>query len=212
MIAILEEYYLNIRNYIIFLKNRNPPPQWSRGEKDLLVIQGLNESYVYWLTICTHLNQAGYKIHFIPFNTRNSVKNISQELANYIRSNLSNDFSIISHSKGGIIAKYLADNYPDIHTKTAKIITIASPWSGTIFGLLPFWYMPELLPSSPLVKELKRLPAQKITNLFPGIDNRILPNSSLVLPSATNIKINIFGHTRILEASEAVEATMQVLK
>jgi len=51
----------------------------------------------------------------------------------------------------------------------------------------------------------------KIYNIYPTFDNLVIPNSSLKLDNARNIKIDIVGHTRILESKELLNELDKIL-
>lgn len=210
-INIFLEFCTNIKNYLKYFAKLTPPIAWKQGDKSILLIQGLNEKYTYMSKIANVLNKQGYQIHFLPLNTHLLIKDISLHVAKYIQTNNLKNFSIISHSKGGLVAKYLVDNYPKISNQVQKIITIATPWSGVIFGILPFWGLPEIRYKSESLKRLCEPNTKNIFNLYPIYDNRVIPQSSLILPCAKNIKINTIGHNRILDSNETIRTILSIL-
>lgn len=210
---LINEYWLIIRNLIYgFLSPL--PGSWSEGTGgDVILIPGLHERLPFLKTIGNYLNNLGYRIHYIS-DLKTNTLSVNQEyliLKNYITTHRFTRLNILTHSKGGLVAKYLI-NDSQIFPLLDKVITIACPHYGSWASVL-FPSSWELIPPSRVIKNLliDKKGLKKITNIYPQTDNHIIPNSSLYLPGAKNIQLPIFGHTRILESQELMKLLSQLL-
>jgi triacylglycerol lipase len=199
IIDLIAEYILIFKNrlYGIFL---SIPENYKNGQKgDIVFIIGFDENWYFLNAVAKHMNNKGYRIHFPAFNTRSPITVCTSDILKYVEDNNLNNIILITHSKGGLIARSLLSK---IDIKIQSVIEISSPNHGTIFGYLHFLNLKELKPKSDQVLISEHIQRHKIINIFPKFDNHVLPNSSLYLDGAKNIKINIVGHTRILESKE----------
>jgi hypothetical protein len=69
------------------------------------------------------------------------------------------------------------------------------------------------MPSSKEIKNIlnSNINYPNIYNIYPTIDNHVLPNKNLILNGAKNIKVNVVGHTRILEAKKTLKTILKIL-
>lgn len=207
-------YYLFLEYIlIIYLKIkriffRNPPKEWKYGEKgDVICILGFGETWVFFEKIAGHLFGKGYRIHFLPryFYGLHPISNYVEKLKEYIESNKLKDLIIIAHSKGGLIAKKYLDSEKNSE-KIKLLITICTPFQGTIFGHLRILSLTEFRRSH-VIKNISSVSINnhKIINIYPKLDNHIIPNKNAILPDGKNIMLDIVGHTRILESDETLK-------
>lgn len=212
---LIKEYYLIARLQALARKIKTPPADWKNGEKNpILLIPGFGETFVFLKPLADRLHEFGYPIHILsPIDMCDSVEHIAQFFAIYIRSNKLTNIICLSHSKGGCIAKYLMDNFPNINKQIRKSISLASPYQGSLLGYLNIRSSYELTPNGKVTLESAQHSENnyKIIALYSKIDNHVLPNKNLLLPGATNIRIDIVGHTRILTTSETFKIIKQIL-
>ena len=185
------------------------PEYYKNGSKgDVLMIVGLNENWNFLKTVSDHINAKGYRVHFPKFETRSPLRICTLDILKYIDDNNLKNIIIITHSKGGLIARSILKDHDD---NIQSIIEISSPNQGTIFGYLGFINLKELKPNCKTLKELENINTQKIINIFPQFDNHVIPNTSLYLEGAKNVKLDIVGHTRILESKELLTELDKIL-
>ncbi|MBP7875514.1 hypothetical protein KA012_00780 [Candidatus Woesebacteria bacterium] len=210
---LLAEYILIIkykRKSVLF---RKPPTAWSQGSRgNVVIVPGFGETWTGLATIATSLNTRGYKIFIVHALGRNFIPLESgvRMVKDLIEQENLKNVVLLSHSKGGIIGKLLLDDN-DFSKRIQQSISIAVPYKGSIFGYLRILSLAELIPGS---KEIQRLNSitnnnERILNLYSKVDNHVIPNRNLILEGATNICIDIVGHTRILEAKETVVVTQK---
>lgn len=204
--SLIFEYLLIIRLNIKGLMKRKPPKNRSRGNKqDVILIHGFRENWIFLEKIGNFLSNKGYKIHVpkqLKINTASVITN-ANILEEFISENNLKNITLISHSKGGLIAKYFLD-HSKYSKKVDKVISIATPYGGTYFSFLIGNI--ELSPISKTIKNINknRSSCKKIVNIYPAFDNHVIPNKNLLLEGAINIKIGIVGHTRILVSDATI--------
>jgi triacylglycerol esterase/lipase EstA (alpha/beta hydrolase family) len=197
----IHEYLLIAYIRLLPFIKHSLPEEWSVGEKGTVVlIPGFHESNYCFLDLGNQLNKHGYRIVTIPdFKSTELVKTISAKLERFLATLNDSNIMLVSHSKGGIVAKYFLDNSAQSH-KIKYSVSIATPYLGSFLAKLKYHNIWELSPDSELMKKLNRNASNnsKIINLYPKFDNHILPNKNLLLEGADNIKLDVNGHTRIL--------------
>lgn len=208
IINIIQEYILILRHKVFSLFS-TIPENYNKGDAgNVLMIVGFNGPWGSLKTISDRLNKQGYKIHFPKFKTRDPILKIVDEISQFINDYQLENIIIVVHSKGGIVARNLLNiDYSNIN----KIINIAVPNNGTIFGYLNIHNLHELKPKSSQLKALDDAKTDKIINIYPKFDNHVIPNSSLYLKGANNVEIDIVGHTRLLESKETLNVIEKIL-
>lgn len=214
ILDIINEYkliakYKNLRRTI-----KNPEEAWSKGTKgDIVIVPGWHETWHAFIYIANILNKEGYRIHVIDdFYTIRTCDELAQLVVKKVKELNGTNIVLLSHSKGGIVAKYALDKYKEIKDNVYKIIAIASPFKGTYTAYLNFHNIDELKPDSKIITELvPEISNSRIYNYYPKWDNHIIPNKNLHLDGAFNKVININGHTRIMESQELGTELLKLL-
>ena len=211
ILDILTHPIAKLSNFII----RTPPEKWSYGkEGNVILVQGFGVTWSYLIKIGNFINGLGYRVHVLKKlgNNTAKIKKCSEILENYINENAIKDSLIISHSKGGVITKYFLIN-SKYSNRVSKVISISSPYKGTYSGYVNIFNLGEIVPSSKLIKNLDRKVRvnKMFTNLYPRLDEVVIPNSSLVLKGAKNVKIDVAGHLNIINSPETFEIIKEIL-
>ena len=205
---LIQEYLLILKNKIVGLYSK-VPSKYSQGTKgDVVIIIGLNDTWNFLKTVANHLNSQGYRIHFPKFNTRSTIKLCTRDVLQYIDELKLINVILITHSKGGLIARSIIKDQPN---NVNCAIEISSPNKGTVFGYLNIISLHELKPNCKELRDLEYIDTKKIINIYPRFDNHVIPNTSLYLEGAKNIKLDIVGHTRILESKELINELDKIL-
>ncbi len=194
----------------IFLK---PPKHYLgdtvEGKSPIILIPGIYEKWHFLKYIADPISLKGhpvYALEYLGYNT-NEIKHAAKLIRELIDEKKLDDVVIISHSKGGLIGKYILA-FLNKDQKIKKMITVATPFAGSyIVKYLPHHPAKELHPDSEIIKELdvKREVNSKIVSIFGIFDNHIWPKSSCFLVGAKNIQVNIHGHHKILFNKEVKE-------
>ncbi|MDQ6985584.1 MAG: hypothetical protein Q9M91_02135 [Candidatus Dojkabacteria bacterium] len=193
------EYILIFKLYFLELLNRNAPIKWNTGERGVVVlIPGFTEGLEHVRYLGNRLNEQGFRIIIPAISTKtkrieDSAKEVLAEL---------DDLGItkpilIGHSKGALISCFIEKIKPGF---SSKIVTISSPIKGSIWGHFRIMNLSEMIPNSKLLKYIQEIANEKISlNIYPKVDNHVIPKSSLVLGKEDiDVEVDIVGHTRIL--------------
>lgn len=187
----------------LFLK---PDSKWKVGSKnDVLLVHGFGGNFTFLLYIAQKLNSLGYKIHVIT-NTHmlGTAKNEARIVSEYIQKNNLSNFILIGHSKGGIVLKYLLETNQAVQNNCKLFISICSPFNGTVFAYLSLFNLVELTPRSSLIKTFVSTQKSKVKhiNFYARLDELVIPNKNAILdsPNTENIRVNVIGHTNILQS------------
>lgn len=171
------------------------------GKKPIILIPGYLEKWNFLRKIANPLSHAGHPIYVVEnlgYNTR-EIHYSAELIRELINKNSLKNVILISHSKGGLIGKYLLsfNNVDGIE----KLITVATPWAGSsIINFIPLKSAQELNPKSEIIEKLKLQDKinHKIVSIYGIYDNHVWPTKSCHLDGAKNIEINTHGHHTIL--------------
>jgi pimeloyl-ACP methyl ester carboxylesterase len=112
---------------------------------------------------------------------------------------------LVGHSMGGLAARVYLRQHGDAHV--ARVVTLASPHHGTIFGRLGHSYNArQMARGSRFVEHLKhhdrgRWP--RFTTVATRDDNLVVPRSSPLLPGARQVELDGVGHLALIEDPRA---------
>ncbi len=200
------DIYLILRNHVLAFLTPHPPQSWSVGDKgDVILLQGHNAEWVSLKKIGKAIHKKGYRIHFVEKigSDMKSVPEATKDVEEYIHKNKLENIIVIGHSKGGIIAISLLKN-KEIAPRITRIINIAGPIKGMLASsLIPS--VSDLVPTSEVISHLEDgINKKKIVNLYPRVDDFVLPNSSLTDDGMINKQIPVIGHVRIVEDKRTI--------
>ncbi len=186
------------------------------GKCPIILIPGIYEKWHFLDYIATPLSQMGHPIYTLKklgYNTK-EIKHTAKLVRELIDEKKLKNIIIISHSKGGLIGKYLL-SFLNKDERIKKMITVATPFGGSyIVKYFPYTSLRELHPDSEIIKELqsKKDMNHKIVSIFGIFDNHVWPVSSCVLEGAKNIEVNIHGHHKILFSKKVKEIILSEVK
>lgn len=176
------------------------------------MIHGLNGRWVSLKKIGDAVHELGFKVHIIKrlgYNLK-PIPEGAADVSKYIKSNNLKKVILIGHSKGAIDAIYVLKD-PEIDQRIRKVIIIAGPLKGLFFSR----FTPtagELDSESDFMKRYKKgIDSQKIVNIYPSVDDMVIPNTSLQWEEVMNMKIDIYGHIRVVEADETIKEIVSIL-
>ncbi len=193
----------------------SPPPHWEKGEKGtVILLPGLGEPWTFLQTIAEDLNKLGYSIHAIPkltYNFRSLATSVAL-LKNYIEKQKLKNVILLSHSKGGLVAKQYIDTCTDNNVSLS--ISIATPYHGTTLAYIWIFSLKELTPHSQTIKQILNNTKNnhKILNIYAKIDAIVGSSKKPILQGAENVMIDVIGHTKILEDKQTRTAIHTLLK
>jgi pimeloyl-ACP methyl ester carboxylesterase len=150
------------------------------------------------------LHAAGHPVHVVTLlqSNRRPIVESARIVAAELRERDLHDVVIVSHSKGGLIGKYLMTQL-DPHGRIVRLVAISTPFSGSRYArYMPTPSLRDFAAKHPALVALaadERLNA-RVVSLFGRFDPHI-PEGSF-LPGAENVRIDTGGHFRILSHPE----------
>ncbi len=179
---------------------------------NIILIPGYGCTYDYLMPLGNFLEKHGYKIHTPPEITPNihKISYYVEKIKNYIEKNNLKNVILIGHSKGGIIARYLLKE-EELKNKIKKAITISSPHKGSILAIYSRFNAHELTPWSKTIRGINKQKddLKNILNIYGIHDKIVIPNRSLHLPGAKNIKIEIKGHNKTISSPKVWQIILE---
>ena len=148
-------------------------------------------------------------ILLLPGRNSRAVSAGARIVEAYLEEHDLSDVIIVAHSKGGLIGKFIMMD-SDGPQRVDRMVAITSPFSGS--SLARYTVLPSLRAFAPTDPTIRMLVAEqfvnaRITSIFGSFDPHIPDGSEL--PGATNIRLPVAGHFRILgdrQLLAAVEA------
>jgi len=213
--------YAGWRQVAIVFEGWNPPEHWSTGDATLpevVMLPGIYEHWSFMRPLGDAVNRAGYRVrvvHGMGTNRRgiaDTARRLGRALAKVPVPAAGR--VIVAHSKGGLIAKQLLVSEADAAPAGARgllgLVAITTPFAGSrLARLLIDPSVRALLPSDETIVMLGRASSvnSRIVSVFGRFDPHI-PDGS-VLDGATNIRVPVPGHFRVLGAPETHRAVLE---
>ncbi|WP_438856228.1 alpha/beta hydrolase [Agromyces sp. M3QZ16-3] len=225
--------YAGIRQVAIVAEGWSPPARWRRGREDLpeaLLLPGIYEHWSFLRPLGDALNGAGYRVRVVHGmgTNRRGIADTAARLGRALGKRPAPEAGrvIIAHSKGGLVAKQLlvsgsdasagpeaagdASHPPDGTRGLLGLVAVATPFAGSRMArLILDPSVRALLPSDETIVLLGRAASvnARIVSVFGRFDPHI-PDGSL-LDGATNIRVPVSGHFRVLGAVETHRAVLE---
>jgi hypothetical protein len=192
---------------------RNVPPAFSVGDEGkptIVLIPGVYERWSFLRPIAEHLNAAGYPVsvvHGLGYNRRPIVET-SERLASALSRVSANPAGrlIVAHSKGGLVGKHmLVSSSEDLHL--LGLVAVCTPFAGSRYARYVLGQtLRAFIPTHETIVSLGKNSSvnARIVSIFGEFDPHV-PDGS-VLVGATNVKLPVDGHFRILRRPETLDA------
>ena len=173
-----------------------------KGKYPVILIPGLTERWAFLKSLGDKISMAGHPVYVIPKLKHNllSIPKSAKIVEEIIDENKLRNVILVTHSKGGLIGKYLLMHLID-KGKIKGMIAIATPFAGSSLAkLISHHSFKELAEGSEIIDNLKSHQEvnSKIISLYPEFDNQIMKENSSFLAGAENIKIDVKGHHKII--------------
>ena len=197
------------------ITTRTPTTELLGGsERPVIVIPGIYETWQFLRPMVDALHDAGHPVHVVTLlqNNRMPVDRAAQLVSEYLKREDLDDVAIVAHSKGGLIGKFVMMQ-PDSRQRVHTMAAVCAPFSGSRYAR--YMLLPSLRAFSPthaitalLAKEVAV--NSRITSIFGLFDPHIPEGSELV--GATNLRLPIGGHFRILSDRRCIDAVLDAVK
>ncbi|BDZ54626.1 esterase/lipase family protein [Agromyces marinus] len=207
----LDYLYAGLRQLAIVAEGWNPPRSWSAGRRDLpelVLLPGIYEHWSFLRPIGDALNEAGYRVRVVHGlgSNRRGIASTAGRLGRVLARTPAPPEGriVVAHSKGGLVAKHvLVAGEADATAGLLGLVAVCTPFGGSsMAGLVLDPSVRALLPTDETIVMLGRATSAnaRIVSVFGDFDPHI-PDGS-VLDGATNIRVPVAGHFRILGARE----------
>mgnify|MGYP000394969758 CR=1 FL=1 len=199
--GVIRDYGFVARSRWRSIRIGSTPPDPGTGlAAPVLLIPGVFETWHYLEAIGDRLTAEGHPVHFIERLGLN--RHPIEETAALVREHLEEldlrDVVIVGHSKGGLIGKQLM-TVEDRDERISRLIAINTPFPGAPLARYAVSAWREFAPDRPVIRSLAQATEVngRIVSIFSAFDQYI-PGSSR-LEGATNVKLPLVGHFRVLE-------------
>jgi pimeloyl-ACP methyl ester carboxylesterase len=179
--------------------------------RPVLLLAGVFETWHFILPIARALHGRGHPVYVVPdlgYN-RLSIPDSADVVAAFLQERGLSEIAVVSHSKGGLITKYLmVDSPPLVH----MAVTVCTPYSGSRYAKwAPTRTLRIFAPGDETTRTLAaNLEANgRITSVWGSFDP-VVPDGS-ALEGARNIRLPVPGHFRILASPRLREVILTAL-
>ena len=195
------------------------PAQYSSGEPGkptIVLIPGVYERWNFLKPIADRLSKNGYPIsvmHGLGYNLRPIVET-SDRLAAALSRVQANPAGriIVAHSKGGLVGKHLMlSRREDLGIR--GLVAVCTPFAGSRYAKYVLGQtLRAFSPTNDTIVLLGRDSSvnSEIVSIFGPFDPHV-PDGS-VLVGATNVRLPVSGHFRILHTPEAIDAAADAVR
>jgi len=206
------DYMYVAREELASVMSRNQADEYrTKGGAPIIIIPGVYENWRFMRPIARLLKSNDYDVHVIDglgYN-RGTIEEMAEVVDHYILKNKLSGVTIIAHSKGGLIGKYLLSiaKKPEIIN---GLIALNTPFSGSRYAyLLPIRSLRIFVPNSKILASLaeNRLVNSRIVSIYGKFDPHIPGGSKL--EGAKNIQLNTYGHFRVMESPEVQRTILE---
>jgi len=179
----------------------------SGGRSPVVMLPGIFETWRFLRPLATHIHEQGHPVHVATALERNlmAIADAATIVADHLERHDLTDVTIVAHSKGGLVAKFLM-GMPGTGERIRRTIAVCTPFAGsTLARYVPFPSVRNLQPTN---ADLLRLAEVRDVNArivaVSGWFDPHIPNAG-PLEGARNISLKTAGHFRILASRELLE-------
>ncbi|WP_308798361.1 alpha/beta hydrolase [Agromyces silvae] len=202
------------------LGGQGSPRHWLRGNDalpEVVLLPGVYEHWTFLRPLGERLNRAGYRVrtvHGMGVN-RAPIVETSDKLARALAKLPVPDAGriVVGHSKGGLIGKHLLIRTGGDALGVLGVVAICTPFGGSSRArLLRDPSVRALLPTDATIVMLGEAASvnARIVSIFGTFDPHVPDGSAL--NGATNVRVPIAGHFRVLAAPETADAVLEGLE
>lgn len=190
--------------------SRPVPATYAEGAgRPVVILPGVYERWHFLQSVADRLAAAGHPVHVLPelgINARPIPRTAERVLAALERLDV-RGVALVAHSKGGLVGK--SAMLEDTEGRIDRLVALATPFSGSRMADLTL--VPSLRTFRPRHPVIRRLVAERevnarITSIYPSFDPHIPEGSAL--DGATNVRLEVVGHFRVLEDPAALDAVV----
>lgn len=186
------------------------PASYAHGTlRPVVILPGVFERWNFLRPVADRLAEAGHPVHVVPELGVNAgpIPVAARRVGAFLADRDLRGVALVAHSKGGLVGK--AAMLDDADARIDRLVAVATPFSGSRMANLTV--VPALRAFRPAHPVIRRLVAEsevnaRITSIFPAFDPHIPEGSAL--EGATNLRLDVVGHFRVLEDPAAIDAVL----
>lgn len=192
---------------------RPPGEAFALGDRvPVLLLPGVYETWELLRPVADIAGELGHPAHVVRGLGRNRgrVADMAAVAQRYVEEHSLDRVVLLAHSKGGLIGKHMLVH--DADGRIDRMIAINTPFGGSRYArFAPGRTLRDFSPSNPTLSMLAgRVDVNsRITSIYAEFDPHI-PGGSY-LEGATNIRLPVSGHFRIIATQELHDAIREVL-
>jgi hypothetical protein len=210
----LDYFYAAARQLAFLTEGRRTPARWGTGDPakpQVVLLPGVYEHWSFLRPLGDALNADGYRVlavHGMGVNRRAVVETshgVAQALAR-VRVPAAGRV-LVAHSKGGLIGKHLLLDEHAEALGLRGLVAVCTPFAGARRArLFSDPSIRALLPNDETIVMLENATSvnARIVSVFGNFDPHIPDGSAL--DGATNVRVPVAGHFRVLGAPETLLA------
>jgi triacylglycerol lipase len=181
--------------------------------RPVVVLPGIWETWHFLRPLIEHLHGAGHPVHVLAALGWNggTVDAAAGMAVGYLRRHDLTDVVVVAHSKGGLIGKAVMLDAAD-GGRVRAMAAVSTPFSGSLYArFAPVRSIRAFSPRDPTTVRLaaNREVNARITSIYGEFDPHIPGGSAL--PGATNVRVPVGGHFRILADPRTIRAMDEAL-
>lgn len=176
----------------------------------VVVIPGVYETWHFMRPLMDALHDRGHPVHVLPV-LRHNVRPVpasAEEVVAYLEEHDLSEVLLVAHSKGGLIGKYAMASLDPEH-RIDRMVAVSTPFGGSSLArLAPVAHLRVFRAADPVLAAMGRELAVnvRITSVY-GVFDTLIPEGS-ELAGATNVRLPVGGHFRILGDPRTREAVL----
>ena len=180
----------------------------------ILVIPGVYEPWRFLEPLIRAIHERGHPVYVLGglgYN-RGDIEDAAIQAMENLRDSDLRDVTIVAHSKGGLIGKFML-SYLDPERRIRRLIAIASPFSGSKYArFVPLRAVSSLAPDDRVIRRMLAETGNngRIVSIYGEFDPHI-PGGSPI-GGGENVRLPIVGHFRILEEPSVIRAVLERLE
>lgn len=213
------DYCYDFLGKLLMFLHKNPPKHYLdyviKDKAPIILIPGISNKWGFLKRLGDAVSRQGHRVYVVSklkFNLLD-IPTSAKIVREIVDQNNLRNVVIVGHSKGGIIGKYFL-LHENADNRIKGIIAIASPFSGSrIVNHLPGKSYKELAPESKIIKKMNSNTKinSKIVSIMPEFDNHVWHEKGSYLEGATNIKVPIKGHHKILFDKDVINKVIELI-
>ena len=173
----------------------------------VLLLPGVYETWEFLRPVARRVNALGHPVHVVPDfgHNRGTIPEMARRAQRHLDEEDLTGVIVIAHSKGGLIGKHMMVT-DDAHGRVARLIAVNTPFGGSRYARFAIRRtLREFAPTGVTLAALagRRESNARTVSIYSAEDPVIPGGSELV--GATNIRLPVIGHFRVLSSPLLLE-------